>query len=230
MSYWTFKHKPGKNGGADSIEYVKRAVKLNSGIMQYEYDHEDSKAQVSRTWNAALNVKPNDYVFLMGNFIIYAIGKVISPRKKADIILNARNVIHKNSHEKYSSNEGYTGCIHFEDSPAFYEDLNGEDCDGEFWGQRIDVESWQYFNIQGINADNSWFVYGDTQQIIREVREDYAIFIINKLKTSFMGSEIQLLLTNRNIILTGAPGFRRRFEPVPPTGINRYHQKHTVYK
>jgi hypothetical protein len=211
MSYWTFKHKPGKNGGADSIEYVERAVKLNSGIMQYEYDHEDSKAQVSRTWNAALKVKPDDYIFLMGNFIIYAIGKVISPRKKADIILNARNVIHKNSHEMYSSNEGYTGCIHFEDSPAFYEDLNGEDCDGEFWGQRIDVESWQYFNLQGINADNSWFVYGDTQQIIREVKEDSAIFIINKLKTIFMGNEIQLLLTNRNLILTGAPGTGKTF-------------------
>jgi predicted nucleic acid-binding protein len=29
---------------------------------------------------------------------------------------------------------------------------------------------------------------------------------------------------------TALENFRRRFEPVPPTGIKRYHQKHTVYR
>lgn len=203
MNYWTFKHKPGKNSNeSDAKEFVEKAIILNSAIMQYEYGSED-KGKVTQNWNDALKIKVGDFVFLRGDVQIYAVGEVIAPRKEEDVILNANEIIQSKSHGDYFS-EDFSGCIHFEDSEAFYEDLT----DATDWGQRIDVLSWKYYNLKGIYAkDQNNYVAGSNEfGVIKELKEDAALRFYNELKNSFMGKEIELLESNFNLILTGAPG------------------------
>ena len=205
--YWTFKHKPGTHGRLGAKEIVRKAKELNSAIMQYEYGSEDSK-MVSLNWNRIQQVKEGDYIFLRGDSHIYAFGKVIRPRKKANIVLSINETIENKSHGKYISGN-YKGCIHFEESNVFYEDLSEGK---EQWGQRIDVDKWRHFTEQGIYAkDEENYIKGEsTFGVLREVLKDKAIKFMKELEKSELGEILiqskELLLNNKNLILTGAPG------------------------
>lgn len=203
MNYWTFKHKPGKKSNEnDAKEFVEKAITLNSAIMQYEYGSED-KRKVTQNWNDALKIKVGDQIFLRGDAQIYAVGEVIAPRKEEDIILNANEIIQSKSHGEYFS-EDFSGCIHFEDSEAFYEDLtNATD-----WGQRIDVFSWKYYSPQGIYAkDQNNYIEGSNEfGVIKKLKDSAGLSFYNQLKNRFMGKELELLESNKNLVLTGAPG------------------------
>lgn len=205
MTYYTFKHKPGgKTDENDAKEFVEKAIKLNSALMQYEYGRQN-KGTVTLNWNALQRVIVGDILFLRGNDKIYAVGEVIKPRKIKDITLNARGIINSYNHGGYISGD-YDGVIHFDDFEVFYEDLS----DGEEnnWGQRIDVFSWKFYNLKGIDAkDQNNYVPGSNEfGVIKELNKDSALRFYNELKNSFMGNEIKLLESNYNLILTGAPG------------------------
>lgn len=210
MTYWTFKHKPGEDTNEnDAKEFVEKAIKLNSAIMQYEYGNQ-TMGKVTQNWNDALKIKIGDYIFLRGDARIYAVGEVIAPRKKGEVLLNINDIIKRKSHGDYSSGV-FSGCVNFDDSETFYEDLtSGIKND---WGQRIDVLSWKYYNLKGIYAkgqDN--YVAGSNEfGVIKELKEDAALNFYNELKNIFMGREIEVLESNYNLILTGAPGTGKTF-------------------
>jgi hypothetical protein len=209
--YWAFKHKPGdKAREEDCIEYVERARKLNCALMQYEYGPEDDyfqgKRKVTQNWNVVKKLNEGDILFLRGGDKIYAVGEIIRPRIGHDIILNMDKIINDHDHGGYRSDE-FDGCIHFDDSTVFYEDLS----DGN-WGQRVDVDSWRYFNSDGIYAKTiDFYMKGNVFTAITELTEKAAKEIIEKLKGDFMGKEARLLEANKNLILTGAPGTGKTF-------------------
>jgi hypothetical protein len=204
MTFWTFKHKPGTNSSEiEAIEFVERAIKLNSALMQYEYNYQDN---VTLQWNRVpYEINEGDILFLRGKDKIYALGQVIKPRRNPDIILNVKEIIDKKNHGEFISGK-YSGCIHFNDSQVFYEDLTSG-IKGD-WGQRIDVLSWKYYFPEGIYAKDQIFYEDGSNEfvVIKKLKENSGLFFYNQLKNRFMGNEIELLETNKNLILTGAPG------------------------
>ena len=211
MKYWTFKHQPGSEANEnDSLEFVKKAIRLNSAIMQYEYERQ-GKGKVTENWNKVAEIKEGDYIFLRGNTKIYAVGKAIKPRKKADESFYAEEIIKNKKHGGYISGGDEEVVIHFSDREVFYEDLTSGVKDD--WGQRIDVESWMYYNPQGIDAKSQdYYVKGESEfGVIKELTEKSALHFIDKLKNKFMGKELNILESNKNIVLTGAPGTGKTF-------------------
>lgn len=205
IKYWVFKHKPGKNAGEEeSFNYVLQAVRNNYAFMQYEYGMQDT-GKVTQNWNKILDIKKGDVIFLRGDERIYAFGHVIHPRLQADIELNAKEIIRNREHGKYNSSE-YKGIIHFSDSDVFYENLEGE----EQWGQRIDVDSWQLYYANGIPAKSQdLYQQGENEYgVLKELKPEKGIKLINELY-KYLGMKsiiLDLLKSNHNIILTGAPG------------------------
>jgi Cdc6-like AAA superfamily ATPase len=210
--YWTFKHKPGTEGGADAIGFVKRAIELNSAIMQYEYGIQETR-MVTLNWNKIKEVQEGDIIFLRGDSNVHAYGMVVRPRKNPDKTLSIKEIIRKKSHDNYSSAD-FDGCIHFSDSEVFYEDLSdGEDG----WGQRIDVEKWRFYDEHGIYAKNQdYYNKGENEfGILKSLKENKALELMEKLKTKKFGdTEMkikEILLVNKNLILSGAPGTGKTF-------------------
>jgi len=210
MKYWTFKHKPGEDSNEkDSWKFVEKAIKLNSALMQYEYGIQKSKT-VTMNWQKIINnLQVGDLIFLRGDAKVYAFGEVIRPRKKPDAVLNARKIIKNKDHEGYHSGN-FNGCIHFEDSEVFYEDLNST---GESWGQRVDVRYWMYYDPGGINAKKQ-NLYIDNENefgVLKQLKDEAGKHLLEQLKNRFMDKNIELLKNNYNMILTGAPGTGKTF-------------------
>lgn len=203
INYWTFKHKPGIGGGSEAIEFVERAISINSAIMQYEYGVQN-QGHVTQNWNRVKEVQEGDIIFLRGDTKIHAAGQVIQPRKKPNITLSINEILKTKSHDKYNSKD-YHGCIHFNESKVFYEDLS--DGKGE-WGQRIDVNGWKYYDKEGIYAkDQENYMDGENEfGVLKKLKSEKANNFLNQLKSNFMGYETTLLENNKNLILTGAPG------------------------
>lgn len=212
VNYWTFKHKPGTSGGANSKEFVNRALALNSAIMQYEYGYQE-QGKVTQNWNKASEVKAGDIIFLRGDADIYAYGVAIKPRIQPDVILSMQAIVNSKSHGEYLSGK-YDGCIHFNDCDVFYENLSDGD---EEWGQRIDVDSWKFFNEQGIYAKGQEnYLDGENEfGVLKQLKEGKALEFMATLEKKAIGElevEIkEILLSNKNIILTGAPGTGKTF-------------------
>ena len=201
-NYWTFKHKPGTDGGSKAIEYVERAIFNNSALMQYEYGSEKTR-QVTQNWKKIKEIQAGDIIFLRGDENIHAVGQVISPRKQPDKTISIDEIIKNKSHGKYLSGK-YEGCIHFQDSEVFYEDLS-EGKEG--WGQRIDVDGWKFYNKNGIDAvGQENYIDRNNYGVLKKLKSDKAENFLNQLKSKFMGHETIILENNKNLILTGAPG------------------------
>jgi len=205
IRYWTFIHSPGQDASVeDSLEYVDYALELKCALMQYEYGEGfQGSAMVTHTWRLIYELKEGDYLFLRSKYKIHAVGKIIRPRKKPDVILNMKRIFDVDKdHGKYRSDKS-KACIHFDDNQVFYEDFS--DGPGE-WGQRVDVESWMYVN-DGVElpASNS-YLDSATRYVLRELKPEAGKKIFKRLKGEFMGKEAELLETNKNLILTGAPG------------------------
>jgi len=217
--YWSFKHKPDSEATVEEIlKYVHIAQEKKCTLMQYEYGLQNNGV-VTHNWNNAKKIKEGDYLFLRGDDKVYAVGRVIRPRLSPDITLNMEEIIKKKDHGQYRSDK-YNKCIHFNDSNVFYEDLS----DGEReWGQRVDVDSWDNFNDDGIDAKKEKLYKPDfiTYSVIRELKEDAAKNLMRQLRGETMEKEIyfderymELLKQNRNIILTGAPGTGKTYKTV----------------
>ena len=219
MKYYVFKH-----GRDDYAEWViGMAIENQCCLCQYEYsknkEEEDTrefqlKRNVTRIWNIMREIKEGDVMILgaKGNSYKYAWGYATKPRfLKKDlekVKLNCTDMINtQHDNFKYRS-YNYKGYIEFKDCECFYEDLSND----YRWGQRIDVDMWHDYNEDSIEYAHKYSsIPMDT---IHEIDKEDALNIVRKLKNDpnfdfkdkSMENYIELLKTNKNIILTGAPG------------------------
>jgi hypothetical protein len=175
IAYWcvNFDAGAGQLGGMDEDYVLRHGLRRNVWLMQYQYDHYGHDYQVTKpfgnikkNWNAAGRISVGDWcaAYLRG-CRFYAIGKVISPRKRR---------IHRDEFER-THREGchlyFSGTVAYSDaSDAFYEDfsdawslpLNNPDCVScqlrpnrrkEIWlyPQRVDVNKWEYQVEDGVD-------------------------------------------------------------------------------
>ena len=209
MRYYVFKH-----GKEDYAAWaIGMAIENQCCLCQYEYEFQDN-GTVTRIWNKMREIKEGDIIILgaRGNSYKYAWGHAIKPRfSKKDlekVKLNCTDMINtRHDNFKYRS-DNYNGYIEFEDCECFYENL--EDGEGG-WGQRIDVDMWHDYNEDSIEYAHK---HSFAQGTIHEIGKEDALNIVRKLKNDpnfefedkSMENYIELLKTNKNIILTGAPG------------------------
>ncbi|WP_302367337.1 AAA family ATPase [Brachyspira aalborgi] len=196
------------------------AYSNNMAFMQYEYDEINGTSEVTGNWNVIKQVKENDIILLGYDSRIYAWGYAIKPRKRKNIkYLNVAEMQEKRLEidgVKYMSGK-YNGIIYFQDCECFYDNLTKImewDDFNRCWGQRIDIDKWR------CNPDNKSISsylkdYLETPrytisriknneracEIIKELTGD-DIMLDNQNKSNC----IELLMQNRNLILTGAPG------------------------
>ena len=219
MRYYVFKHGNEKWGE----DIPNSAYENNFCFSQFEFRKNDSEEEkecfqrnsdVSKNWDIFKKVEVGDIIILSRGDLKYAWGYAIKPRfenKNLDrLVLNCNKMISKPYLYDFEyRSDNYKGYIEFEDCECFYENL--EDGAGG-WGQRIDIDEWRDYNKEGINykAYDKSYPYNT----IQEINEKAALNIIRKLKndTNFefedksMENYIELLKSNKNIILTGAPG------------------------
>lgn len=205
----------------------KKAIEHNMAIMQSEYFSIINTPQfVEINLNTIKEVKENDIILLEKNGNIYAWGYAIKPRKdkhKSDKIeyLNVNEMINNilDTHGvKYISGK-YNGIIYFNDCECFYnnltEILEKNRYGGKCWGQRVDIDKWrQHSENKGIlskkfdleeNPSNDIYKIQNKKtacKIIEELTGD----IVSEYDNLLLGECIELLMQNRNLILTGAPG------------------------
>lgn len=196
------------------------AYSNNMAFMQYEYDEINGTSEVTGNWNVIKQVKENDIILLGYDSRIYAWGYAIKPRKRKNIkYLNVAEMQEKRLEidgVKYMSGK-YNGIIYFQDCECFYDNLTKImewDDFNRCWGQRIDIDKWR------CNPDNKSISsylkdYLETPrytisriknneracEIIKELTGD-DIMLDNQNKSNC----IELLIQNKNLILTGAPG------------------------
>ena len=205
----------------------KKAIEHNMAIMQSEYFSIINTPQfVETNLNTIKEVKENDIILLEKNGNIYAWGYAIKPRKdkhKSDKIeyLNVNEMINNilDTHGvKYISGK-YNGIIYFNDCECFYnnltEILENNKYGGKCWGQRVDIDKWrQHSENKGIlskkfdleeNPSNDIYKIQNKKtacKIIEELTGD----IVSEYDNFLLGECIELLIQNKNLILTGAPG------------------------
>lgn len=205
----------------------KKAIEHNMAIMQSEYFSIINTPQfVETNLNTIKEVKENDIILLEKNGNIYAWGYAIKPRKdkhKSDKIeyLNVNEMINNilDTHGvKYISGK-YNGIIYFNDCECFYnnltEILEKNRYGGKCWGQRIDIDKWRQhsenkgiltkdFDLEGSLTNDIYKIQNRKTacKIIEELTGD----IVSEYDNLLLGECIELLMQNRNLILTGAPG------------------------
>lgn len=219
MKYFIFKHGSDDWGydipnSAYENNFCFSQFEFRKNNSEYEEKHFQGNSVVSKNWDFLKKVEVGDVIILSRSNLKYAWGYAIKPRfenKNLDrVVLNCSEMMSRPYHYdfKYRS-DNYNGYIEFEDCECFYENL--EDGAGE-WGQRIDIDEWRDYNKEGINYkayDNSY-----RYNTIQEINEEDALNIIRELKNDpnfefedkSMENYIELLKSNKNLILTGAPG------------------------
>ena len=204
----------------------KRAIEHDMAIMQSEYLTINVPQFVENNLNIIREIKENDIILLEKNGNIYAWGYAIKPRKdkhKSDKIeyLNVNEMINNilDTHGvKYISGK-YKGIIYFNDCECFYnnltEILENNKYGGYCWGQRVDIDKWRQhsenkgiltkdFNLEGSLTNDIYKIQNRKTacKIIEELTGD----IVSEYDNLLLGECIELLMQNRNLILTGAPG------------------------
>lgn len=205
----------------------KKAIEHNMAIMQSEYFSIINTPQfVETNLNTIKEVKENDIILLEKNGNIYAWGYAIKPRKdkhKSDKIeyLNVNEMINNilDTHGvKYISGK-YNGIIYFNDCECFYnnltEILENNKYGGKCWGQRVDIDKWrQHSENKGIlskkfdleeNPSNDIYKIQNRKTACKII-EELTGEIVSEYDNLLLGECIELLMQNRNLILTGAPG------------------------
>lgn len=201
--YWVINHKYSNASAQEMLALREEALRSNSAYMQEEYGYQ-SGAAVTMNWKLAVQVKKGDYIFLRNGDRVYAVGQAIAPRKEHNIELNAQSIIANNKNEPYLSGS-YKGVIVFEDAEVFYEDLT--DGKAENWGQRFDVDAWQYYTPYGVPPIKK-YVDSYERNTIREISTEDGKQLINELIKQ-LGMKYEILNQLKhcyNLVLTGAPG------------------------
>lgn len=205
----------------------KKAIEHNMAIMQSEYFSIINTPQfVETNLNTIKEVKENDIILLEKNGNIYAWGYAIKPRKdkhKSDKIeyLNVNEMINNilDTHGvKYISGK-YNGIIYFNDCECFYnnltEILEKNRYGGKCWGQRIDIDKWRQhsenkgilskkFDLEENPSDDIYII--QNRKTACKIIEELTGEIVSEYDNLLLGECIELLMQNRNLILTGAPG------------------------
>ena len=205
----------------------KKAIEHNMAIMQSEYFSIINTPQLVETnLNTIKEVKENDIILLEKNGNIYAWGYAIKPRKdkhKSDKIeyLNVNEMINNilDTHGvKYISGK-YNGIIYFNDCECFYnnltEILEKNRYGGKCWGQRIDIDKWRQhsenkgilskkFDLEENPSDDIYII--QNRKTACKIIEELTGEIVSEYDNLLLGECIELLMQNRNLILTGAPG------------------------
>lgn len=204
----------------------KRAIEHDMAIMQSEYLTINVPQFVENNLNIIREIKENDIILLEKNGNIYAWGYAIKPRKdkhKSDKIeyLNFDDMINNIldiDGVKYISSK-YKGIIYFNDCECFYnnltEILENNKYGGYCWGQRVDIDKWRQhsenkgiltkdFDLEGSLTNDIYKIQNRKTacKIIEELTGD----IVSEYDNLLLGECIELLMQNRNLILTGAPG------------------------
>lgn len=204
----------------------KRAIEHDMAIMQSEYLTINVPQFVENNLNIIREIKENDIILLEKNGNIYAWGYAIKPRKdkhKSDKIeyLNFDDMINNIldiDGVKYISSK-YKGIIYFNDCECFYnnltEILENNKYVGYCWGQRVDIDKWRQhsenkgiltkdFDLEGSLTNDIYKIKNKKTacKIIEELTGD----IVSEYDNLLLGERIELLMQNRNLILTGAPG------------------------
>ncbi len=229
----------------------KRAIEHNMTIMQKEYFSINTPKFIEANLNTIKEVKENDIILLEKNGKIYAWGYAIKPRKykhKSDKIeyLNFNDMIDNTFNAdgvKYISGK-YKGIIYFKDCECFYNNLTEiiekRNNDVYCWGQRIDIDKWrQHSDNKGIPSKD-FDLEDDYYNNISEIKKEIALRIIKELTGNIisennkflLGDYIELLMQNRNLILTGAPGTGKTYlakEIASEIGKYKFVQFHPSY-
>ena len=207
INYWVWNHT-WKDASINELQpLIADTIKNNYCKMQYEYGFQE-KRQVTKNWKQAKALHEGDIVFLRGKDKIYAYGRVIKPRGKADVTLKMDDIISKKSHEFSDKNyrsDSYKGIICFSDNDVFYENLEGK----SEWGQRVDIDSWRCYCRDGICFPTDIYKDSYPYNAIRQIKEDRAMKCIKNLEDEFMQADeeyVALLEENKNLIFHGAPG------------------------
>lgn len=217
MKYFIFKHGKYGYGSKDWGEEIPNsAYENNFCFSQFEYGFQRNST-TTNNWKVLKEVKVGDIIILSRGDLKYAWGYAIKPRfENKDLyinreILNCSEMI-STYHDNYKyRSDSYNGYIEFEDCECFYENL--EDGKNE-WGQRIDIDKWRDYNREGINCKLIYKSKSPPYNTIQEITEEDALNIVRKLKNDpnfefedkSMENYIELLKSNKNLILTGAPG------------------------
>lgn len=217
MKYFIFKHGKYGYGSKDWGEDIPNsAYENNFCFSQFEYGFQGNST-TTNNWKVLKEVKVGDIIILSRGDLKYAWGYAIKPRfENKDLyinreILNCSEMI-STYHDNYKyRSDSYNGYIEFEDCECFYENL--EDGKNE-WGQRIDIDKWRDYNREGINCKLIYKSKSPPYNTIQEITEEDALNIVRKLKNDpnfefedkSMENYIELLKSNKNLILTGAPG------------------------
>lgn len=201
--YWVFNHKFEGASEKEKLDLRLQAIANNYAFMQYEYGYQHTSS-VTINWKSAIQVREGDYIFLKSDRV-YAVGIAVSPRKESTLELSAEEIIKKRSHGPYLSGK-CKELITFTDAEVFYEDLLDGEARG--WGQRIDVDSWKYYNPNGVWMSADEYTGGTVYDAIREISEKEGKRLINQLNKGLgMKTEVMKQLEHsHNLILTGAPG------------------------
>lgn len=229
----------------------KRAIEHNMTIMQKEYFSINTPKFIEANLNTIKEVKENDIILLEKNGKIYAWGYAIKPRKykhKSDKIeyLNFNDMIDNTFNAdgvKYISGK-YKGIIYFKDCECFYNNLTEiiekRNNDVYCWWQRIDIDKWrQHSDNKGIPSKD-FDLEDDYYNNISEIKKEIALRIIKELTGNIisennkflLGDYIELLMQNRNLILTGAPGTGKTYlakEIASEIGKYKFVQFHPSY-
>ena len=217
MKYFIFKHGKYGYGSKDWGEEIPNsAYENNFCFSQFEYGFQRNST-TTNNWKVLKEVKVGDIIILSRGDLKYAWGYAIKPRfENKDLyinreILNCSEMI-STYHDNYKyRSDSYNGYIEFEDCECFYENL--EDGKNE-WGQRIDIDKWRDYNREGINCKLIYKSKSPPYNTIQDITEEDALNIVRKLKNDpnfefedkSMENYIELLKSNKNLILTGAPG------------------------
>lgn len=201
--FWVFNHKFEGATEKQKLDLRLQAIANNYAFMQYEYGYQHTP-NVTMNWKSAIQVREGDYIFLKSDKV-YAVGIAVSPRKESTLELSAEEIIKKKSNGQYISGK-CKELITFTDAEVFYEDLL--DGEAQWWGQRIDVDSWKYYNPNGVWMSSDEYTGGTVYDTIREVSETEGKRLINQLNKGLgMKMEVMKQLEHsHNLILTGAPG------------------------
>ena len=219
IRYWIWKHCWEKSTQEDRLFLIEKAFNNKFAHMQYEYGIQDTRS-VTRNLNQALRIREGDIIFLFSDSrTVHAYGIA----KKTDLTFTVEPLSRQELKEKgYSSKEGHNEIIPFKNDAVLYSNLTKENPKDEPWGQRVDVNSWELYNKEGISCyiPPNHFIDKNSYSAVREISDSAAQYLTellngesNPMLPEKVGEICDLTAASfkeekysKNIILFGPPG------------------------
>lgn len=203
--YWCANFNPG-DGEEERLNY---GLMNNLWLMQYQYGQQ-KKGPVARNWTMARQIAPGDSIvaWVSQPSRFFGTGRVREPRLPADQTDSVQRTLDQHTH-RYTD-----GVVHYEDAPAFYENLRTENGFDRTWAQRLDVEKWNAVNKAGVHAPKGFeeSMRSFVQNALVEITPEYFRAIEMELRMHanrlelVLGDAQKILEAIPQIILQGPPG------------------------